>query len=176
MPASRTRPAKVGLAPDQANIGWLSGRNSPMSDVRAERTGPIGCDSPEWNTAMNRVTAPSTRSSYTTSAWLRPIWGREAGSTLSILTASAGRAATAGSVTGSPVSGYTGGGGGGAVVGVVVVASVVVVVVVVGVDPDDDPTWVATSAADPSTTTAAPPAMAFPCVVARKRGRGGRDS
>ena len=79
------------LAPDQANRGTPSGLNNPMSEVRADRTGPTGSASPEWNTAMNRVTAPSTRSSYTMSAWLSPIWGRESGWTLSILTASAGR-------------------------------------------------------------------------------------
>src|SRR5262245_56512262 len=137
-----------------------SGLNNPMSEVRADRTGPTGSASPEWNTAMNRVTAPSTRSSYTMSAWLSPIWGRDAGSTLSILTASAGRAATFGSRTGIPVSGYTGGGGGRGVV-------VEVVVVVVGVDPDDT-TWVVINAAAAMTTTATPPAIPRPCGVARK--------
>ena len=76
-----------------------------MSEVRAERTGPTGMASWEWKMAMKRVTAPSTRSSYTTSALLMPAWGRDAGSALSIFTISVGRAATAGSVTGSPVSG-----------------------------------------------------------------------
>ena len=63
MPASRMRSSKMALAPDQANSGRLSGWNRPMSDVRADRTGPTGMASWEWKMAMKRVTAPSTRSS-----------------------------------------------------------------------------------------------------------------
>jgi hypothetical protein len=63
MPASRTRAAKNPLAPDHAYNGVPSGLNRPMSDVRADRTGPTGIASLEWKTARKRVTAPSTRSS-----------------------------------------------------------------------------------------------------------------
>src|SRR5688572_9250839 len=61
-----------------------------MSVVRADRTGPTGFDSSEWNSAANRVIPPSTPSSKTTSAWLRPIWGRAMGA-LSIFTTRTGR-------------------------------------------------------------------------------------
>ena len=80
----------------------------------------------DWNTAMNRV-MPSTSSSMTMSAWLRPIWGRAVSSQvgpseLSILSISAGRLAAASSATGRPVSGA---GGPGARVMVVVESTVV---------------------------------------------------
>src|SRR2546421_11660726 len=74
-----------------------------MSVVRAERTGPTGFDSSEWNRAAKRVMPPSTPSSKTTSAWLRPIWGRAFGA-LSILTTRTGRRARTMSI-GRPVSG-----------------------------------------------------------------------
>src|SRR4051794_3714226 len=73
---------------------------------RTERTGPTSGASWEWKTARNRVTPPSTTSSYTMSAASRPAWGRAAGE-LSILTTSAGRRARAGSSTGWPVRGKT---------------------------------------------------------------------
>ncbi len=66
------RPAKVGLAPLQAKYGRLRAEKMAMSEVRADRTGPTGTESIEWNTASRRVTLPSTRSSYTTSASLMP--------------------------------------------------------------------------------------------------------
>src|SRR5438105_6941712 len=74
-----------------------------MSVDRAERTGPTGFDSSEWNRAANRVIPPSTPSSNTTSAWLSPIWGRALGA-LSILTTRTGRFDRTMSI-GSPVSG-----------------------------------------------------------------------
>src|SRR5581483_10967933 len=118
--------AKSAFAPDQANSGRLSGLNTATSVLRAERIGPTGSASVEWNTAASRVTLPSTFSSYTTSAWFRPSCGRAEfepePSALSIFTTSAGRASFAGSSTGRPVSGYTGGGA------VVVVTDDVVVV------------------------------------------------
>src|SRR5918997_4093557 len=108
------------------------------------------------------------------SAWLRPIWGRDLGSELSILTTRVGRAATAGSVTGRPVSGYTGGGGGGVVGGVVVVVVVLVVVVVAGAAPSDR-TCVATMPDPTSRTTTATAAVILPRGVASSaRTRGPR--
>src|SRR5687768_3230988 len=74
-----------------------------MSVVRAERTGPTGFDPSEWNRAAKRVMPPSTPSSNTTSAWLRPIWGRAFGA-LSIFTTRTGRFARTMSI-GRPVSG-----------------------------------------------------------------------
>src|SRR5882762_5609584 len=74
-----------------------------MSVERADRTGPTGFDSSEWNSAANRVMPPSTPSSKTTSAWLRPIWGRAFGA-LSIFTTRTGRFERTMSI-GSPVSG-----------------------------------------------------------------------
>src|SRR5687768_2602942 len=73
-----------------------------MSVVRADRTGPTGFDPSEWNRAAKRVMPPSTPSSKTTSAWLRPIWGRASGA-LSIFTTRTGRLARPMSI-GSPVS------------------------------------------------------------------------
>src|SRR3954463_16241848 len=78
-----------------------------------------------------RGNAPSTFSSYPPSAWLRPVSGRAwlprpSPSALSIFTTNAGRASFAGSVAGSPVSGYAGGGG-AVVVGLAVVGGTVVV-------------------------------------------------
>src|SRR2546428_261854 len=61
-----------------------------MSVERADRTGPTGFDSSEWNSAANRVIPPSTPSSKTTSAWFSPIWGRALGA-LSIFTTRTGR-------------------------------------------------------------------------------------
>src|SRR5688572_7504018 len=74
-----------------------------MSVVRADRTGPTGFDPSEWNRAAKRVMPPSTPSSKTTSAWLRPIWGRALGA-LSIFTTRTGRLARTMSI-GRPVSG-----------------------------------------------------------------------
>src|SRR5438132_10499464 len=74
-----------------------------MSVERADRTGPTGFDSSEWNSAANRVMPPSTPSSKTTSAWLRPIWGRALGA-LSIFTTRTGRRAAAASIP-TPVRG-----------------------------------------------------------------------
>src|SRR5256885_11427275 len=85
-----------------------------MSVERADRTGPTGFDSSEWNSAANRVIPPSTPSSKTTSAWLRPIWGRALGA-LSIFTTRTGRRTAAASM-GRPVrgDGNVAGAGGGA--------------------------------------------------------------
>src|SRR5882724_2838774 len=74
-----------------------------MSVERADRTGPTGFDISEWNSAANRVMPPSTPSSKTTSAWLRPIWGRALGA-LSIFTTRTGRLEPTMSM-GSPVRG-----------------------------------------------------------------------
>src|SRR5947209_13376487 len=74
-----------------------------MSVERADRTGPTGFAISEWKRAANRVMPPSTPSSKTTSAWLRPIWGRALGA-LSILTTRTGRFDRMMSI-GSPVSG-----------------------------------------------------------------------
>src|SRR5436305_8292301 len=57
---------------------------------------------------MNRLRPASTISSYTTSAWISPDWGRASG-TFSILTTSAGRVRRGESAAGNPVSGKTGG-------------------------------------------------------------------
>ena len=53
---------------------------------RIDRTGPRYSESLSWNTAMNRVNPPSTRSSITASASWSPDCGRASG-WLSILTA-----------------------------------------------------------------------------------------
>src|SRR5919202_1874727 len=74
-----------------------------MSVERADRTGPTGLESCEWNSAAKRVIPPSTPSSKTTSAWLSPIWGRALGA-LSIFTTRTGRRAITMSI-GRPVSG-----------------------------------------------------------------------
>ena len=60
---ARISAAMNSFDPDQANIGRLSAEKMGMSVERPDRTGPIGWLSCEWNTAMNRVTPPSTRSS-----------------------------------------------------------------------------------------------------------------
>src|SRR4051794_8368047 len=97
------------FAPDHANSGRLSGENRSRSVGRADRTGPIGAASVDWNSAIRRVELFSTISSYTTSAWLMPDCGC-ASFTLSIFTASTGRGTVAGSPT-TPVRGAAGGGG-----------------------------------------------------------------
>src|SRR4051812_28035715 len=74
-----------------------------MSVERADRTGPTGFDSSEWNNAAKRVIPPSTPSSKTTSAWLSSIWGRAFGA-LSIFTTRTGRRDRTMSI-GRPVSG-----------------------------------------------------------------------
>src|SRR5918998_4176629 len=105
------------------------------------------------------------------SAWLSPICGRDLGSELSILTTSVGRAATAGSATGRPVSGYTGGGGGAVGGGVVVVVVVlVVVVVVVGAAPSD-PIWLVATPAVTSTRRVTTAATILPRGVATRARR-----
>jgi hypothetical protein len=71
--------------------------------VRADRIEPICSASDDWNTAMNRV-IPSTISSKTMSALLRPCCGR-ADAALLILIASAGRFCVDASLIGRPVSG-----------------------------------------------------------------------
>ncbi len=107
------------LPPLQAKIGLFSEPRSITSWVRPERIGPTGSGAFVWNTAAKRVSC-STFSSYTRSATPSPLCGRASG-WLSILTTSAWRAASAGSVIGSPVSGITGTAG-----AVVVVACAVV--------------------------------------------------
>src|SRR5262245_7093330 len=101
------------------------------------------------------------------SAWLIPAWGRASGSALSILTARTGRAATAGSAVGRPVSGQVGGGGGGGVVGGAVVV-VEAVVVVSGVADSEPVACTATMAVPTIRTASAAPAMVLPRVVRRK--------
>ena len=71
-----------------------------MSCVRPERIGPTTPGSVELNTAANLVAPPSTISSKTMSASLRPDCG--SASTLSTLTTSAGRGTT------TPVNGRNG--------------------------------------------------------------------
>src|SRR4051794_19992636 len=65
--------------------------------------------------AMSRLMPPSTCSSKTTSASVRPAWGRASGA-LSIFTIRATRFCLAGSATGAPVSGEVGAAGGAVVV------------------------------------------------------------
>src|SRR5512143_1207027 len=79
-----------------------------MSVERADRTGPTGVASVDWNTAASLVMPPSTSSSNTTSASLIPLCGRAA-LELSILTTSATRLVLVGSGASTPVSGNTGG-------------------------------------------------------------------
>src|SRR3954470_20542395 len=97
------------------------------SVVRAERIGPTGAASVEWNTAAKRV-MPSTISSYTMSAWFRPACGLASG-WLSIFTISTGLVASDASA-GKPVRGATTGatvvvGAGAVVLGATVVDVVV---------------------------------------------------
>src|SRR6516225_3222657 len=73
---------------------------------RVDRIGPTRSASADWNTAASRVSAPSTCSSNTTSAWLRPAWGC-APDSLSTLTTRATRIALLASGCGKPVSGDT---------------------------------------------------------------------
>src|SRR5947209_2909187 len=87
-----------------------------MSVERAERIGPTGLASFDWKIAASRVMPPSTCSSKTVSASIRPAWGRASGA-LSILMISATRPRIAGSPTGMPVSGAVGAAGGAVVVG-----------------------------------------------------------
>src|SRR3954454_9445253 len=75
-----------------------------MSVVRTERMGPTGLASLDWYTAASLVIPPSTCSSNTTSASMRPDCGR-ASLALSIFTTSATLVALAGSSRGSPVRG-----------------------------------------------------------------------
>src|SRR5579871_363268 len=107
----------------------LSSRSRSASTGRAERMGPTTAASWHWNVTKNRVRPPSTTSSVTMSALLRPIWGSADGA-LSTLTERAGRFTLAGVTAGSPVRGQRGAPGGAvaAVEPVVVVAGAVVVV------------------------------------------------
>ena len=111
------------LPPLHANTGPLNGPSMSTSWVRPDRIGPTGSASWDWNTAAKRVRLPSTISSNTMSASLKPACGRAAGS-LSILTTSAGRWMISSAVlTGTPVSGIR-----------ITTGTVVVVVVDVVVD------------------------------------------
>src|SRR5918994_2117289 len=97
------------LPPDVANSGRPKKGTSSRSLVRIDRTGPTPAESVEWNTAARRVRLPSTGSSMTMSAWLRPAWGRARG-WLSTFTNSAGRLIRPSKAPSTPVSGATGGG------------------------------------------------------------------
>ena len=94
----------VLLPPLHANSGWSSAVNRSTSWSRPERIGPTGSLSPLWNTIAKRVMWSLTISSNTRSASLNPLCGR-APPALSILTISAGRAASTGSGFSTPVNG-----------------------------------------------------------------------
>src|ERR687897_2935733 len=141
------------LPPDEANSSRPKRGTSSRSLVRIDRTGPTPAESVEWNTAARRVRLPSTGSSMTMSAWLRPAWGRALG-WLSTFTNSAGRLIRPSKAPSTPVSWATG--GGGAVV--VVVGGRVVVVVggrVVGAGPGASPPRSAANTTTGATTTTA---------------------
>src|SRR3954447_3497015 len=109
--------------PEQANTAPLNEPTRSTSCVRADRIGPTFGASVLWNTVANRV-GPAPQASKTMSAESRPDCGRAPGS-LETLTTTAGRAASAGSAIGRPVSGMTG--SGATVVDVEVVDDAVVV-------------------------------------------------
>ncbi len=67
------------MPPACTNSGWESWERMPASGSRAERRSPTNRDPWHWNTASRRVMAPSTGSSKTMSAWLRPDEGRSPG-------------------------------------------------------------------------------------------------
>ena len=96
--SGRVTPA---LPPLHANSGRLSGPSMSTSCGRPDRIGPTGSASWVWNTAAKRVSVPSTISSKTMSALLRPVCGGPRG-WLSILTTSAGRSGALGRAHGSP--------------------------------------------------------------------------
>ena len=64
--------------PEYAKIPPI-GHTMSGSCNRTERTGPIVSGAVELKMATKRVMPPSTSSSYTTSAWSRPVCGRESG-------------------------------------------------------------------------------------------------
>src|SRR5918994_2089993 len=144
------------LPPDVANSGRPKKGTSSRSLVRIDRTGPTPAESVEWNTAARRVRLPSTGSSMTMSAWLRPAWGRALG-WLSTFTNSAGRLIRPSKAPSTPVSAATGGGGAVVVVvggRVVVVVGGRVVVVGSGASP---PRSAANTTTGATTSTAAAP-------------------
>ena len=94
------------LPPEQANTAPLNEPTRSTSCVRAERIGPTFGASLLWNTVAKRV-GPAPHASNTMSANSRPDCGRASGS-FDTFTTTAGRAAIAGSVIGSPVKGITG--------------------------------------------------------------------
>src|ERR671911_1562666 len=144
------------LPPDEANSGRPKRGTSSRSLVRIDRAGPTPAESVEWNTAARRVRLPSTGSSMTMSAWLRPAWGRARG-WLSTFTNSAGRLIRPSKAPSTPVSGATGGGGAVVVVvggRVVVVVGGRVVVVGSGASP---PRSAANTTTGATTSTAAAP-------------------
>src|SRR2546423_1354643 len=104
-PALRIRDTKAGMPPEYANSP-PNGVTIGGSVDRTERIGPTRLASWEWNTAMKRLTPPSTFSSTITSAAPRPDWGRPPGE-LSTLTMTAAREASTGS-PGMPVNGAGG--------------------------------------------------------------------
>src|SRR3954447_7914176 len=108
------------LPPEHANTAPLNEPTRSTSCVRADRIGPTLGASVLWKTVAKRV-GPAPHASKTMSAESSPDCGRAPGS-LDTLTTTAGRAASAGSVIGRPVSGITGSGA---------------MVVDVGVDDDD---------------------------------------
>ncbi len=71
-----TGTSALGLAPEKANTAPLRSRSRSASLVRADRIGPTTEALLHWNIVNSRVTPPSTVSSTTMSAWLRPACGR----------------------------------------------------------------------------------------------------
>src|SRR5215469_1579596 len=100
--ACLTTGTSLGCAPDQANAGRPNSRSNCRSSSLALRTGPITVGKCEENTAIIRLSPPSTGSKYTMSALVNPVCGR-ANTMLSIFTASTGR----GPAACSPVNGDT---------------------------------------------------------------------
>src|SRR6266700_6517298 len=88
--ACSTTGSNAGCAPENANAGLPNCLISLMSSSRELLTGPTTGGKWEENTAMIRLSPPSTGSRYTMSALVSPVGGRACG-TLSILKISSRR-------------------------------------------------------------------------------------
>src|SRR6266567_2564857 len=88
--ACSTTGSNAGCAPENANAGLPNCLISLMSSSRELLTGPTTGGKWEENTAMIRLSRPSTGSRYTMSALVSPVGGRACG-TLSILKISSRR-------------------------------------------------------------------------------------
>src|SRR6266700_7926865 len=102
--ACSTTGSSAGCAPENANAGLPNCLSSLMSSSRELLTGPTTGGKCDENTAMIRLSPPSTGSRYTMSALVRPVGGLAWG-TLSILKISSRRSAE----TRSPVNGENSG-------------------------------------------------------------------